>query len=381
MGTPLWPPKILGNNSCSGDGQSPNPERRSWSQTSIRREGRERCNGKVYENIRDRKTIENRDANFGVRRGKAEGWFRTKYEQSTSSNLRVSTYCGIKESGVFSRRQGTGATGVGVGHDQKISCGRMRRCATRCGGRAFTLIDVLVSISIIAVLIAILLPSLSKVNETARRTVCQSNIRQIGLGVIMYADDYNGYLPYSRFVSSSNMGLADEDGKALMDTVRISSQQTPGVPWDGLGLLFALDYINAPKVFYCPSHHGDNPYSAYALAWASDSHDEIVCNYHYRGEGPAGRVPLPDGRVRQTSRLYLIDPDFSSLIADGLRTQADYNHRVGVNFFRADLTVHWFDDRGRRLLSMLPVSPEDVDSAPVERAWLMFDGGVVEPPE
>jgi prepilin-type N-terminal cleavage/methylation domain-containing protein len=57
--------------------------------------------------------------------------------------------------------------------------------------RAFTLIELLVVIAIIAILAAILFPVLAKVRENGRRTVCISNMKEIGLGVTMYAQDYD----------------------------------------------------------------------------------------------------------------------------------------------------------------------------------------------
>ena len=55
--------------------------------------------------------------------------------------------------------------------------------------RCFTLIELLVVVSIIALLVAILLPSLAKAREQAKRTVCQSNLHQVGLAVFAYALD------------------------------------------------------------------------------------------------------------------------------------------------------------------------------------------------
>ncbi len=59
----------------------------------------------------------------------------------------------------------------------------------RLAGAAFTLIELLVVIAIIAILVALLLPALSAAKERARRTACQNNLRQLGIGAQLYADD------------------------------------------------------------------------------------------------------------------------------------------------------------------------------------------------
>ena len=62
--------------------------------------------------------------------------------------------------------------------------------------QGFTLVELLVVIGIIAVLIAILLPALTRAKESANKTVCTSNMRQLGVALMMYANDNKGMLPW-----------------------------------------------------------------------------------------------------------------------------------------------------------------------------------------
>lgn len=224
------------------------------------------------------------------------------------------------------------------------------RLSTRAGRspqasalRAFSLIDLLVSIAVVAVLIAIMVPSLSTVRESARRVVCSSNVRQIGLGLGIYSDDYRDKLPPSKFAESASGNGGGASTVTSHQQMMIVRTVDAADSWDGLGILYVAGYLDAPGVFYCPSHHGDHPFSRYAPYWGGEI-GQIVSNYHFRGTYPASMDAAHEN---------------VAMVADGMASRADYNHRVGANVLRADLTVSWFADVGGQVANLLPQSGND----------------------
>ena len=232
--------------------------------------------------------------------------------------------------------------------------------------RGFTLTDVLVTMAVMAVLLSLLLPSLKTVRETARQVVCRSNVHQLGLGLYQYAESNSDRIPPTIYV--------DEFSSANPWRTMTLHMQNGG--WDGIGHLYQDEYMPAPKIFYCPSHHGNYPYLNYEDCWGGQQ-GEIVGNFQYRWKGPSASDP-PGGPVHKTEFLSAMRPG-TALLVDGFRTQSDFNHETGANVFRADNSVSWFSDTGGVLMSQIPKTNGDNASfAPLillDEIWSELDNG------
>lgn len=111
--------------------------------------------------------------------------------------------------------------------------------------KAFTLIELLVVIAIIALLAAILFPVFARARENARRASCQSNLKQIALGVLQYTQDYDERFPLAR----------DANGTAQTDTSMPGYYYVANNSGDRVihWMDFIFPYVKSVQVFGCPS--------------------------------------------------------------------------------------------------------------------------------
>ena len=134
---------------------------------------------------------------------------------------------------------------------------------TNCGKNgksAFTLIELLVVIAIIAILAAILFPVFARARENARRTSCLSNIKQLGLGIMQYTQDYDERYPMYSYTGIGAVSIIETP----QDPPQTPAQKylsSPGVTvpqhirtW----MDFVQPYIKTMDLFDCPSRQ--NPF-------------------------------------------------------------------------------------------------------------------------
>lgn len=124
---------------------------------------------------------------------------------------------------------------------------RRRASLPHSNRRAFTLVELLVIIGIIAILLAILLPSLNKARKSAQTAACLSNQRQLVAACIQYANDHNGLLPFNGFY----------DGP--VPTWLYGNVQTLAYKQDEVQQGQLWPYLKVTGVYHCPADTGPWP--------------------------------------------------------------------------------------------------------------------------
>lgn len=195
--------------------------------------------------------------------------------------------------------------------------------------RGFTLIELLVVIAIIAILSAILFPSFSRARENARRASCQSNLKQLGLGIAQYTQDY--------------------DEKYI-----VAQPTNPSSPAGGQTFVTTIQpYIKSTQVFMCPSGSmeeitAEDNLSAKDALWTGPSPPwSTASRGHYGFNTLMEDVALADVRVASETAV-VIDASWYSVFSPGFIGDSGLDaarHFDGNNVLFVDGHVKWWNSK------------------------------------
>lgn len=228
----------------------------------------------------------------------------------------------------------------------------------------FSLVELLVVIAILSMLIAILLPALTQARHQMRRTACASNLRQVGVAIHLYAQDYENTIPFGpegRPVTGSNFYTVTGNVTSLLSLEN-------GDPV-GLGLLLKDYLAHQPTVLFCPG--ADQPSEAKEqLSRVGES--QTQSDYYYRhasvallsGTPEAFHIKLSDlgrnedGRLRSalvTDVQFLAHP---SLAPFQVKTRTSHQ-QASSNILFAEGHVNNVSNRDDKLTVDVGTAPYD----------------------
>jgi len=195
--------------------------------------------------------------------------------------------------------------------------------------RGFTLIELLVVIAIIAILAAILFPVFAQAREAARKASCISNTKQLGLGTMMYVQDYDEMYPCNSW-DGAPMGTIDND-------IRRDGNRFTLWMWR------VMPYLKNKQILVCPSDpgQGKNGWTGYDLSddcWGVPTPISYGHNQHLFGyggtdrPGPCGDFPAPDWAVFYQPMSLAAVPSPASTYMLGVTAEGIWRRGGSITF-------------------------------------------------
>ena len=165
--------------------------------------------------------------------------------------------------------------------------------------RGFTLIDLLVVVAIISLLAAILFPVFARARENARRASCMSNLKQIGLGFMMYVQDYDERFPMAYYYSNP-ADWCNGGGQTQTDSTKpghlfVVSNGCKSGHWITFQDVI-YPYTKSVQVFVCPS----------ATYGQNDGSLQLSYGYNRKISKIGSPTPVALADVREASKLVMI---------------------------------------------------------------------------